>query len=947
MSLTYHVSRARLETALYNSLFQKAICLSDPLLNSPQLKLWMSGMALKTVKIRSGTTASEMQNKDIWGAVDTQGKVTVKRTFTVPKLYADLEYELKTLNDKDLLAAGYEKETTHLVTLRMHLTADLSVDGEPMICLSYDSVEPKILPGTSNVDLDYVFKFKFPFNAGNWLLLPGQYLVPRRIPGLVEINVGYRLSTDELALVVHGDFEYPKAVAATGAIFEIPFWKDFYTATLTSQLKGKDVWVSYDASVLRKETMHRAQQFANSIQDFSLDSIDVSWGATVFNLLKTGTTSVLVATTFAEQGMNIEGEVPNACLWIDVNFYIKSSQSMRMLHDWEQDFQPGRLLLTKNVTSGTTGTGGLEVVVCRTLQVLASIGGLALGGLAFSWPGAIAGLAVTAALVDKDTKVDDWSVNGTSKWYVDLVHLKSPLGKTVATEMVATNETLEFRYDGDVKSLSGSARIEVTVGSMWYYASNACRMAPRNRPQKSITIKNTGTATLYVCRLELEGSDPENVYISKANSLYWIGAGESETFSIVANVQDKYEANPYGIKLRLISNAGPRIVDIGIATRLSQTDYDTLCKNFYIDPRECFNLEKWPDKPWIRDIFGPVDPPWRRDPPTIVHYELFVSGLDPARCFSISTTGTAQLGQFFPVEGVAHGFIGLAPEAAESAFIELSAAATDREAQKSSLVIWRFDWHLEDSWESPVPMRKLGMFGGRVLALTEDQLFAFNDSPMAMQRDWGSISGHILDFAVLGSKLYLLRPSTIDVHTVDHQGNLVSDRTFSHAGYARLCSADGFLVGTSDHKIEVLQLNSGLDPQPVMQIGITGALDAVAVGEALVIHTAEGLVMHDLSEDDPNQPLDFWSDESITSIRRVGRLIVAASKSRQTLLNVTGQRFHKVASYAADARPLLALRSGAYGYALKDDGLQLQSFRVIERTRSMPINVEEEKAQME
>lgn len=945
MTITWHVSRKKLETVLFNTYKSRIFCRDTPLDTGGAGVRWLSGVELQNVKIRRGDGPGEARVATATG--ETQSGTTVTESFTTPELFAELEYRVSTIRDVDVNAERYENVDTSILTVRRPLSVDVLSWAVPMIKLGPRTYEPTKIPGT-NTRFEEVF-----FIWGGWgksVFMPKAFKNPSSIPGLRKATTGYRLSDDTSSLIVRADYTPAQAVATapdpnTG---QVPGWQTFYEGPQPSALNGQDLSVEYDRELLEIEGRHRMQAIVDRLsqtQNFHAHSINARWRADL-DLVKHPQTGSMHTLPRGGITATAKGDIPNSCYWVNMDFDVTSVERMRMLESWEPNYAPGRIRYTQRTFAEADGW---EEFWCDALTFCFHELFKGVGGFLFGEPGELAGDILADQLEEWQVTYDEFEPAAESKgvWYRDVGQTGTDLGMITLSALDVDAEGLQMRYDGTVQpEQPGRAAVEFTSMGPWYYWDNGCEFAPRGRPRKEVAIRNTGTETLRICGIEKISEDPDYVYSHPTKTSIWLEPGGTETLSIDASLDDDQTQAPYDVTYRLLTNVGPRLLTIEPAVALSQEDYDNqIVSSFWFDPRDCLNLEVWPweDDIMVWDLLNPPGP-WPWEGPFLRQFHVRFQGM-PEETGVVLGTGGDDLAQFDAVDGRLIGSIAGDPdELMDDLFVRLTGEPEEFPTDVEEVFGTRLsDWHLQQQYDLPGTATELVIFQETLWTVSNNQLLGYSlENPAALHRDQPLRIDDAQQVCQWGDTLTVLRETHLERYrpTSGADQELEQAGLWEHDGLTRVRARGDVLFGVDSAGLHTMSADEG-SLETLDTLDLDDATDLVIVNDSVVVLTGDQLTLVDASRPDALRRVDTWVDGEPAGLDTMGTIVgVETDDETLQLLRIGEEGFESVGQYEGDRRTLRAKRTNGVAFTLRPDGEAIQSFRVVERPGAYPIENE-------
>ncbi|WP_254524113.1 hypothetical protein [Natrinema caseinilyticum] len=951
MTITYSISRQKLETAIFNEFQTTTICEDTPIIETHSSNHWLSGVALQSVSIREGAgTKSEQRTVRHWGESSAGNREF--QNFTLPALFVDLEYEVKTISDHYVNATQYEKEQHHTVTVRMQLEAAFSGGIQPYVSLRLDSVLSSTQGGIGD-GLEQIFDQRYPWASAPNLFLPMLYDAPNVSYWLLTYNEGFVLSDDGQALVIRLDLFPSKASMSSSDQWKISEWEDFYNFSQSDGVTDNDISVTFDPKLLEAELEIKLQNIVSNLKNFSVSSISADWESEIEGVPIPDSYKYDVMPTSETTG-RIEGEFINTCLWWDFNYYVEVTNKIRMLSAYEDGFDPGRIVLEQELNSDLTGMGKFENLVCGEVVWPLIVIALSLPEiLALGEFAAIIGPTASIILMDEYYRVDEFEVEGHYEWHADIVAENTVLGKVTLSEIEVDNSNLQMLFDTTATTVpSGTPQLRIETGP-WHYRADRCSMAPRDQPSKIVTIHNDGTAPLSVCGIQLISQDPSNVYSNTPESGFVVEPGKAETFAIKTRLPEDASEAPYDATYRLVTNVGPRLITVDQATGLSESDYEEALSKIPFDI--CLDLESWTWNSWLGlQEWVPKPPggeplPWK-DRPALVQYIVNFRTL-PADTSVLLSNRDGRTAVSQPINGdVAVSLTAESDRLADSCFLKLegeeptlnSDGQTEQtEASSPIFGVRRLDWYLVDEYELGTITKDLIWFEDNLWTVINKQLLSLSVAdPTDLNPSFISEYSDVRQIVRDHGGLLLLRDESIEIYRQVPGRESMRTVSWDHDGFDRFARSDEYYFGLDSDRIAVMERRNGKAPLTRSEIVISDLADIVTIGSNYVAAAStDGVYLLDVSDASNPEVVDFQEMDSVVDLSREGRrLLVWEDESTRTVFVVNDQELVSVGVSSGNPTPWFAHIDGRYRYSLSPDGSRVQSYRVAPWQGVEPVN---------
>jgi hypothetical protein len=940
MTISWQVSRQKLETILYNGYRERVFCRETPLNTDGGEIRWLSGIELQNVTIRE---ASDGSTRVETATGEAKAGDTVSQSFTVPEVIAELKYRVTTIRDVDVNAEQYQNVETSVLTVQRPLSVTILPWAVPMVSLGPRSYDPMEVPGT-NTTFEQVFDM-----SGGWgpnVLLPRSYKNPAFIPGLKTATTGYRLSTTGDALLIKADYTPVTAVQTGPNTAIVPEWQAFYEQSQQSTLGGQALSVDYEREMLEIEGENRMKTLVDGLATrygFNTHSLGATWQTDTESVTNPQTGSMQ---TLPRGGIKAtaKGDIPNSCYWIDVDFTIESVERMRILEPWEPDYAPGRIKFTQKTEARADSWEAFwcDVVTFCIEELFEGVGGWLLGE-----PGELAAGYLADQLEEWQVTYDQFApkANSTDVHYLDVGKTGTELGTITLSNLHSHAEGLEMQYHGTVQPDQATrAKAEFTDMGPWFYWANACHVAPRGRPRKEVALTNTGGKTLRVCGIEKLTEDPDDIYSLDSKTGMWIEPGGTEPITVDASLADGQTQAPYNVTYRLLTSIGPRMLTIDPAVGLSEVDYkDQITDTFWFDPRDCMNLEVWTWEEDIifQDLLNPPGP-WPWEGPDFRQIHVHFQGL-PAESSVVLGTGDREQGRFDAVDGEIIGSITGDPDEIEAdAFLRLTGEIEEfPEEMENVFGVHRTDWHKHQELELPGTARELVRFENALWAVSDGQLLGYGlENPLALRRDQPIRVDDARQVCRWNGTLTVLRETHLDRYQFDRQRNGLQQTTrLSHDGLTRVCPLGETLLGVGPEGLQAMQVGADGQLRTVGTLEMAGATDLVAMSRtAIVVQTRDELVVVDCSEPEDLREEGRWSDGPFEGIEPIGSILgVQTDPETYQLLRLENGELREIGYYESDLRTVTPERHDQIAFILGPNGATIQSFRIVSRPGVHPI----------
>ncbi len=513
--------------------------------------------------------------------------------------------EIKLVSENDLLSSGVSEAPAFqsgVVDLLISLTALLDNDGNPFLRVKFESVDYKSLGGFLDNETKETIEdlIRDHFNQEDRPIDTGSISQLVDDIDITITNVG--VATNDTASVLFIRLE------VNGDGNQLTPWESFFNSGGTSRLNSRQWALIFDKDLLEESIRVRVRNQLNDSGKFDLDTaVSVSWHWNAG----------------AKFNVSFSGEVIDACTCffseIDVDTDIFTTVTLSVPRN--------NVMRTKMVTSYDADDG--EVFCCAlTAGLFWPIIGIMymadedndvnfghyIAGILFAFWIPMIGAAVAAGDQSTSKYFDDID-EGCEKLNDETVQCEQGLNLdfgNVGGTFTAT--TLQAISQGPVLSGSISALPDVSWGTFslsafkigWHVTGSCTGGGWGIQESGGIVFQPLGR--LVLCSYSVI-NDPYNVFSNIV--LEDLGGAGAKNIAVYPQPTQQYNDDPYPCIIRIITNVGIRIIDLGNASVLTEEESTHLHNEEILAKANCpliikvfpwqFKKEWLPDPPPDRE----------------------------------------------------------------------------------------------------------------------------------------------------------------------------------------------------------------------------------------------------------------------------------------------------------------------------------------------------------